>query len=590
MPEKNTTTQEQKAMTPEELAKSSNPLEKAKDFLESDTGKNLLKEIKEIEKDLKGRGLKLEDYLIVGAKTLKEATKKWDKKKLDKGDNLARYAALYIAACNKKEVPVTFICPKHGLKKKERNFNNDSSILQWKEEIKNSIWDKVWDKICAAFGVVTPHSKQLAEQEHRMKVDQIRTANLKKEFTEKTAEKYREAKSMVDAVTAEEKKWEKIFLKEGEEKLPELPEEQKAQLKDRYKSYQYKTPIEICMALAARKISFQENMTPENMKSSYSQQIKEVSEMYHSLAEEKDPLVRTQKLEQMQKELRTDPKEVSFHTLGYEMEEAAKRSGSGPAIETKYTEKEYRDVPIMVEKVDRRVNTEYNPFRDEKVREKAIKIMPLLKHCGYKNINNSLNIGSIMAKEWYGMMENSTKLYEAVQEQRTKDYLPLARGISENQAWWMLIRNLVVLNANGNTSLAQYGYQAKDMNAPVNGSYLTGMQCGSHFDVKGDKYISPLGAAMTLAKGGLEGNIDQLCFLESETADPTRVNGGEQYWQRARLLPKWVNAGVVRATEEADKLYDEMEAQKEVKTELNQSNPDKQEIEQEELDEGGMGI
>ena len=185
------------------------------------------------------------------------------------------------------------------------------------------------------------------------------------------------------------------------------------------------------------------------------------------------------------------------------------------------------------------------------------------------------------------MMENSTKLYEAVQEQRTKDYLPLARGISENQAWWMLIRNLVVRNANGNYSLAKYGYQAKDMNAPVNGYYLTGLEWDSHFDVKGDKYISPLGAAMTLAKGGLEGNIDQFCYLESETSDPTRVDG-EQYWQRARLLPPWVNAGVARATEEADKLYDEMEAQKEVKTELEQANPDKQEKEQEELEQGGM--
>lgn len=566
MPKNNTTsTKMDLNISPEDLAKISDPFGMAKEWLKSENGSKLLKEVKDLQQDLKKEGLNLEDYLIVGNKTLKDATKNWEKKNLNKSNNLAIYATLYIAACNKKDVPVTFVCPKDGLKKKERNFNfNSDDILKWKDEVKNTVWDRIWDSICSAFGVVTPHSKELMAQEHRLKIDEIRTRNLQKEFTKETAEKYRDAKDMIQKVTDEENKWEKLFLKEGEEKLPELPEEMKEKLAEPYKSM---TPIEMCMALTARRISFHDSMTPESVSGSELNQIKEVGEMYRSF-------VKDGNLKGMKQELRKEPMTMSFVELGETMEEAAKQPGCGPAVE-----------------VDgkRNVNTKYNPFSNEKVREKAISLMPMLKHSSNKRDTQS--IGTMMAKHFYGMMENSAKMYEAVQERRMKDYLPIASRISNHNAFWTIARNMVVLDANKDIDKITKGRDG-DLSSVVRVDKLTNIneKWDGYYSTAESKqrYQSPLGTAMLFAKCGFEGSMDQFGYTEEgKYGYSTVIDNMHDAWNRARLIASKVNEGVLKGIQKADKEYGEVEVQKEVKTEMEHAEPET-ELEQEELGMGGM--
>ena len=120
---------EEKKQEEFKVNKSMNDLSNTKDVLSmmqsalnTPSGKKLVTELRGIQQELKGRGLKLEDQLIVGTKTLKDSVKDWDKKGLS-DEAIVQYAALYIGACNNKEIPATYICPKSGLKQKERNFN-----------------------------------------------------------------------------------------------------------------------------------------------------------------------------------------------------------------------------------------------------------------------------------------------------------------------------------------------------------------------------------------------------------------------------------------------------------------------------------
>ena len=75
-------------------------------ILNTPEGKKLVQELQTLQKELKQKGLKLEDQLIVGNKTLKDTIKNWDKKGMsDKA--VVQYAALYIGACNHKNIPAT---------------------------------------------------------------------------------------------------------------------------------------------------------------------------------------------------------------------------------------------------------------------------------------------------------------------------------------------------------------------------------------------------------------------------------------------------------------------------------------------------
>ena len=104
---------EEKKQEEFKVNKSMNDLSNTKDVLSmmqsalnTPSGKKLVTELREIQQELKGRGLKLEDQLIVGTKTLKDSVKDWDKKGLS-DDAIVQYAALYIGACKNKEIPAT---------------------------------------------------------------------------------------------------------------------------------------------------------------------------------------------------------------------------------------------------------------------------------------------------------------------------------------------------------------------------------------------------------------------------------------------------------------------------------------------------
>ena len=80
---------EEKKQEEFKVNKSMNDLSNTKDVLSmmqsalnTPSGKKLVTELREIQQELKGRGLKLEDQLIVGTKTLKDSVKDWDKKGL----------------------------------------------------------------------------------------------------------------------------------------------------------------------------------------------------------------------------------------------------------------------------------------------------------------------------------------------------------------------------------------------------------------------------------------------------------------------------------------------------------------------------
>ena len=99
-------------------------------ILNTPEGKKLVQELQTLQKELKQKGLKLEDQLIVGNKTLKDTIKNWDKKGMsDKA--VVQYAALYIGACNHKNIPATYV----GLGK-TRKFNQPGVLGGKTEETK----------------------------------------------------------------------------------------------------------------------------------------------------------------------------------------------------------------------------------------------------------------------------------------------------------------------------------------------------------------------------------------------------------------------------------------------------------------------
>ena len=518
-------------ITAEDLSKISDPFGMAKEFLKSPKGAELLEEVRNIQKDLKGKKLKLEDHLIVGTKTLKEATKNWEKKGLDSEEKVALYAALYIGGCIKKEVPVTFICPRDGLKQTEKNFN-DKNILEWGDEVKDTLWDKIWDAICFVLQINSPHSIEKANQEHRIKVDEIRTSNLRKAIKLETEKKYNEAKKIIKEVEKEEKKWEKLFLKEGAGKLPELPKELREKLPAFYKDM---NPIEICMGLASKKVSFSDQMTPESVGNSTDtmNKFQEVGEMYRSL-------VKGGNVEQLTQELKKKALPMSFSEPGYAMQHAIDESRIGVAMEVE----EGREVK-------RKANPEYNPLGDKKVREKMIQLAPMLKHLKYKVYlsEDKLTTGTLMAKEWYGLMEDSAKIYEAIKNNQTKAFLPLASKIAAHNAWYTYARNSVVED---HPIIKISVSDERRLDSLVGGGgYKNAVRnMGSNFDaiIEQDKLISPLGTAMMMAEYGLEGSIDKL------NPDFNR--------ERSHLIPETLNKVSSDALKEANKKYGEMEIQK----------------------------
>ena len=552
---------EEKKQEEFKVNKSMNDLSNTKDVLSmmqsalnTPSGKKLVTELREIQQELKGRGLKLEDQLIVGTKTLKDSVKDWDKKGLS-DEAIVQYAALYIGACNNKEIPATYICPKSGLKQKERNFNQPEVFggKQAQKEVGTSILDAIWDAVCSLFGITTAHAKDVQMRDHRKMVDKIRSANMQPFYEKANQESYLQAKETLDNLNREDEKWQELFFGS------EIPLEITETMKQKRPELHDMSPLDACMKMAAAQIEFSEDMTPEKIKENPEQM-----KTLHLIAQNYNNMVKHDDAMLMASETSKKSKPMKFVELGEAMQEAADKSGNHP----------YR------KNGDRKLfNPEYNPMQGEKLEEKIRMAAPMLKRLNYGvGKMGKVSCGALLIKERIGAMEDAVKSYEALKARDYEGVIRLSCKVADHMSRSTTLQQMMCGRALGimiNIKDGNYYTAGKDIKlGDTAGSQMGRCMEGSGSDIgrymnntfnanqHGRSLTSPIGAAMMISKSGLDGKIANYSKAVSREELYNTSHDPGTSWKNSRINVDDLNRSTQEYLEEADAMVETMEKSK----------------------------
>ena len=459
-----------------EMTEIFDPSEYMKKALNDPAGKKLIDDLTNIKNELDKKGLKLEDHLIVGDRTLKEATKNWDEKVTK--DNIVQYAALFIGACNHMKVPVTYVCPNNDLTVTERAFNDstaygkDGSVPQ--EEA--GPWTKFWDWLCSKFNVETLHVQQeKIKNVHGKVVDEVRTTHMQKTFLEKSKKSYDKTMEVVGEIRNEEKKWEKLFFGEDAPLMLNKGELQK------------KSPLDICMRIAVSELNFNYGDTPETLSSETKDKLREIGQRYNQYVKE-------DKYDALKSDMERNARSMDFRGLADVMQNSLEKNHA----------------PNMV-------NQDYDPLADSAVRQEMIKAAPLLKHMNMLDYG-STQYGVVIAKETLGRLENAAKGYEAIKNQKYDEAVEAGDEICES---YKNLKGIKIFLKDKRSAESKLNSDAENkLNDSVRNLYVDGLyrNMSSGVDlqtgpvsVKGGKpnEYSPLAAAMMVTGRTMDGSMSK---------------------------------------------------------------------------------
>lgn len=540
-------------------------------ILNTPEGKKLVQELQTLQKELKQKGLKLEDQLIVGNKTLKDTIKNWDKKGMsDKA--VVQYAALYIGACNHKNIPATYV----GLgktrkfnqpdvlggkteetKKKPDGLDNPTAASNGKQGEKekqgeeDSIWDWIWDTVCALFGITTAHAKKVQLREHIMLVDNVRCANVQQPFIKENEESYRKAKETVDMLRQEEAKWQKLFF--GTETPPEITEKMKGQMNQQMNQSQVElremSPLDVCMKMAASQIKFSVDMTPESLSKD-----PEKMKILQQIGKDYINIIKTEDVKRLASEVDKDKKPMDFQKLTDAMQKSADTSGVHPYVERKEGGR-----------IRHSYNEKYNPLNDEAIKEKIIKAGPMLKALKYMHSDpKQMECGALYAKERLQALEHTVGAYEALKRKDYDGVIRLTNVAVDHMARSVFLNGCMAFGERAFVDASKYS--SSEMKYRPHTQLLNSLNgTGSTFKFylrnsleKDEKEFqtleSPLAASMLLVKCGLEGNVAKYTLaMDSSIQDS---------WYNAKLNDKLINESTRKLISQANSMAMDTEKNK----------------------------
>lgn len=540
-------------------------------ILNTPEGKKLVQELQTLQKELKQKGLKLEDQLVVGNKTLKDTIKNWDKKGMsDKA--VVQYAALYIGACNHKNIPATYV----GLGK-TRKFNQPDVLGGKMEETKkkpdgldnptadsdgkqgekekqgeaDSMWDWIWDTVCALFGITTAHAKKVQLREHRMLVDNVRCANVQQPFIKENEESYRKAKETVDMLRQEEAKWQKLFF--GTETPPEITEKMKGQMNQQMNQSQVElremSPLDVCMKMAASQIKFSVDMTPESLSKD-----PEKMKILQQIGKDYINIIKTEDVKRLASEVDKDKKPMDFQKLTDAMQKSADTTGVHPYVERKEGGR-----------IRHSYNEKYNPLNDEAIKEKIIKAGPMLKALKYMHSDpKQMECGALYAKERLQALEHTVGAYEALKRKDYDGVIRLTNVAVDHMARSVFLNGCMAFGERAFVDASKYS--SSEMKYRPHTQLLNSLNgTGSTFKFylrnsfeKDEKEFqtleSPLAASMLLVKCGLEGNVAKYTLaMDSSIQDS---------WYNAKLNDKLINESTRKLISQANSMAMDTEKNK----------------------------
>lgn len=534
-------------------------------ILNTPEGKKLVQELQTLQKELKQKGLKLEDQLVVGNKTLKDTIKNWDKKGMsDKA--VVQYAALYIGACNHKNIPATYV----GLgktrkfnqpdvlggkmeetKKKPDELDSPTAASDGKQGEKDSMWDWIWDTVCALFGITTAHAKKVQLREHIMLVDNVRCANVSPLFFKENEDSYRKAKETVDMLRQEEAKWQKLFF--GTETPPEITEKMKGQMNQQMNQSQVElremSSLDVCMKMAASQIKFSVDMTPESLSKD-----PEKMKILQQIGKDYINIIKTEDVKRLASEVDKDKKPMDFQKLTDAMQKSADTSGVHPYVERKEGGR-----------IRHSYNEKYNPLNDEAIKEKIIKAGPMLKALKYMHSDpKQMECGALYAKERLQALEHTVGAYEALKRKDYDGVIRLTNVAVDHMARSVFLNGCMAFGERAFVDASKYS--SSEMKYRPHTQLLNSLNgTGSTFKFylrnsfeKDEKEFqtleSPLAASMLLVKCGLEGNVAKYTLaMDSSIQDS---------WYNAKLNDKLINESTRKLISQANSMAMDTEKNK----------------------------
>lgn len=210
----------------QEVIRENNVDKTVRDIQETPEWKASVRQFADLQQKYKNAGKKLEDYVLVGDMTLRQAMKTMG---LDTKDDkkVQKAGALMVAFCNGNRLPVNIVNPDPAhisFKdiKPEKSVKNINGAQVYQaghfekvptEQLTRLNW---WDKLCNLFGITTERMRQYklekaAKFQNKM-IGNLILAPYKKQFSEIA----KEGKELSDKATDNKKSLEEMFFPDGE--------------------------------------------------------------------------------------------------------------------------------------------------------------------------------------------------------------------------------------------------------------------------------------------------------------------------------------------------------------------------------------
>lgn len=156
-------------------------------LLETPEAKKLAKEIEKLQESCEKSGMKLEDRLIIGSKSLRELSDK--QTDTANKDSLLKYAVLCVGMANQKKIPATFVSPTFSEDNvdmsKVSSFGKSQGILATLLELLSK-FANIFQK--------TPKSVE----QHQQRVDSLGLPSVKKHYLKQHAADYQNLKQELE--------------------------------------------------------------------------------------------------------------------------------------------------------------------------------------------------------------------------------------------------------------------------------------------------------------------------------------------------------------------------------------------------------
>lgn len=297
-----------------------NPLEEMKKIINTRPMKKLVQQLEKRQADLRKTGQRLEDYLIVGDRTLNNIIH-FQEGGAPVGDKaVAQYAALYIGASEHAGYSVSYINPK-GL-----NMKVEPIILPKSD----SLFTQFMDWLCQLFNIdITKSDEQKwreeKKQEHQETLQTKKTMHQMRAFTDFNRKSVMKVRKLVEERDKVKESWIHLFT-------------------ERYPNASERDMLDVCLRIVSQKFPLNTEMDPEEIAKDPEKLkiFREAGKQYEEIKNDKDKL----------KELKNQEIKIDYSHL----EQDVKEYSNGKSL------------------------SEFKPLEDPKLRERMIKASPLLEH------------------------------------------------------------------------------------------------------------------------------------------------------------------------------------------------------------------